>query len=240
MANSRRGPGRGGFGSGRTDLRGTLSTLVRSTLAQAGVVRDVLERGAREGRARLEGVQLDRRHTEALAALGEAVLELVRSGELADLEDVPAIAEAVATIEELEAQRGDRVSGGGPAKWRRGDDGGELRAAIERDLAPRPRGRGMDDGTVSSGARPRAAAPPAPKAAARPEPRVWRPSAPADDVTREIRVRRDTGEVPEPGAKFQEARKPRPGGIQFDRADDGPGPDDDLAEYMHPDDVPPR
>ncbi|MCE9577897.1 MAG: hypothetical protein K8W52_32490 [Deltaproteobacteria bacterium] len=242
MANSRRGSGRGSFGSARSDLRGTLSTLVRSTLAQAGVVRDVIERGAREGRARLEGVQLDRRHTDALAALGEAVLELVRSGDLADLEDVPAIADAIATIEDLEAQRADRgAPGGGPAKWRRErDDGDELRAAIDRDLAPKPRGRGtsMDDGTVSSGARPRAAAPAPAAKPARPEPRVWRPSAPPDDVTRDLKGPREAG-APEPGAKFREAPR-RAGGIQFDRADDGPGPDDDLAEYMHPDDVPPR
>lgn len=237
MANSRRGSGRGGFGA-RGDLRGTLSTLVRSTLAQAGVVRDVIERGAREGRARLEGVQLDRRHTDALAALGEAVLELVRAGELADLEDVPAIADAIAAIEDLEAQRADRgAPGGGPARWRQRDDGDrdDLRAAIDRDLAPKPRGRAMDDGTVSSGARPRTAAPAA--RPARPEPRVWRPSAPPDDVTRDLKGPREAAE-PEPGARFREAPR-RAGGIQFDRPD-GPDPDDDLAEYMHPDDVPPR
>ena len=70
------------------------------------------------------------------------------------------------------------------------------------------------------------------------EPRVWRPSAPPDDVTRDLKGPREDG-APEPGAKFREAPR-RAGGIQFDRADDGPGPDDDLAEYMHPDDVPPR
>jgi hypothetical protein len=54
MAKSRRPRGLG------PDVRGTLGTLVRSTLAQAGVVRDVLERGAREGRARLEEARRDR------------------------------------------------------------------------------------------------------------------------------------------------------------------------------------
>jgi hypothetical protein len=242
MANSRRGPGRGGFGAGRADLRGTLGSLVRSTLAQAGVVRDVLERGAREGRARLEGVQLDRRHTDALATLGGAVLDLIRSGELADLEDVPAIAEAVAVLEDIEAQRSDRDRSG-PARWRRDRDderdGPELRAAIERDLAPR-RPRADDDGTVASGARPRApiSRPAAPAAPAAREPRVWRPSSPPDEITRDLRGSRDAAE---PGAGFREpARPPRAGGIQFDRPGDGPGADDDLAEYMHPDDIPPR
>jgi hypothetical protein len=42
----------------------------------------------------------------------------------------------------------------------------------------------------------------------------------------------------EPGARFAERAPapPRKGGIQFTRDDD----DDDLASYMHPDDVPPK
>ena len=78
------------------DVRGTLGTLVRSTLAQAGVVRDVLERGAREGRARLEEARRDRAHSDALADLGQAVLELLEAGRFPELMEEPAVADALA------------------------------------------------------------------------------------------------------------------------------------------------
>ncbi|HEY5938570.1 MAG TPA: hypothetical protein VIU61_28155, partial [Kofleriaceae bacterium] len=60
MARQRRG---GGFRP--PELRGTLGTLLNTALQQAGVVRDaardVLERGAREGRSRLEDARANRR-----------------------------------------------------------------------------------------------------------------------------------------------------------------------------------
>src|SRR6188768_2152057 len=87
----------------RPDLRGTLGTLVRNTLAQAGVVREVLERGAREGRARLDDARRSKRRDDALARLGEAVLEAVRGGELQDIYDIPDAADALADLDGLDA-----------------------------------------------------------------------------------------------------------------------------------------
>src|ERR1044071_235714 len=71
---------RGGFRP--PELRGTLGTLLRTTTR---VVRDALERGAREGRARLDVARASfdsarathRRH-DALADLGELLLDLIR------------------------------------------------------------------------------------------------------------------------------------------------------------------
>src|SRR5215813_2242983 len=64
---------RGGFGP--PELRGTLGTLLRTT---TGVVRDAIERGAREGRARLDDARANRRRHDALADLGSLVLDLIR------------------------------------------------------------------------------------------------------------------------------------------------------------------
>jgi len=271
MARSRRGRGGlAGLGGG------TLGTLWRTTLAQAGAVRDALERGAREGRARLDDARIGRRHEEALAELGAIVLDLVRQGELADLEDIREIADAIGAIEELEAQqaehapreraslsRGRRAPVRGraraPSSQHDADESGEHapvdvdpdefsadeETSIDSPMArrhPRPRS-GVDDGTVSSSSW----TPPRPAA---PE-RVWRPVLP-DEPTRNFRPRRDSAppERPEradrsdrddePGAQFREERR-RPGGITFERRDEtGPDPDADLADYMNPDDVPPR
>lgn len=98
MASSRRG-GRGGLQA--PELRGTLGTLLKTTLAQAGVVRDVLERGAREGRTRLDEALLNRRRTDALAKLGEIVLGLIRRGEV-DVEELPEIRNVLARLDELD------------------------------------------------------------------------------------------------------------------------------------------
>lgn len=199
------------------ELRGTLGTLLRTTLAQAGAVRDALERGAREGRARFDDALQDRRRNEAVTELGELVLDLIRRGELAELADVPEIAEALAAIDELDAR------GGGRERGRRDDEPGrdwiapESRSRFDRGREARD---DDEDGTVSS----RAWTPPA--RAGKPQARVWRPVTPASDE-------------PEP-TQTQELRRPRRGGgIDFAPApDDAAADDDDLSEYMHPDDVP--
>jgi hypothetical protein len=217
MARSRRGRGLGSLSSG--EIRGTLGTLLRTTLAQAGAVKDALERGAREGRARLDDARLGRRHEEALAELGAIVLEQVRKGELADLEEIREIAEAIAAIEQIESRLDERTE---PAPRR------------AREAAPARRREPADDGTVSSGTW----TPPQPQGGSV---RVWRPSAPPEDVTEDLGPRRAraTHIDEEPGAELREDRRPRRGGISFERHDDtAPDPDDDLAEYMHPDDVP--
>ncbi|MEO6773032.1 MAG: hypothetical protein ABI467_08405 [Kofleriaceae bacterium] len=179
---------RGGFRP--PELRGTLGTLLRTTLAQAGGL-------ARQGRARLDDALAGRRRGEALAELGEIVLDLIRRGEI-EIEQLPEARAVVEHLDELDAEAAT--------------DAGE------RDLAPAPSrsrfdDRGGSDGTVTASRW----APP-PRKAATPA-RVWRPPVedrPADEIT----------------ARDRPVKKK--GGISFGKQDD----DDDLAEYMHPDDVP--
>jgi hypothetical protein len=182
---------RGGF---RPELRGTLGTLLRTTLAQAGVVRDALERGAREGRSRLDDALATRRRTDALADLGEIVLDLVRRGEI-DLGELPEARDIVDHLDSLDA--------GHPVEH----DEPVARAPVRKRFDKRDEA----DGTVSARTW-------APKKVAAPQ-RVWRPPA---DVVAE----------PPPPPKPRGKKK---GGITFGNDDAG---DTDLADYMHPDDVP--
>jgi hypothetical protein len=209
MARQRRG---GGFRS--PELRGTLGTLLRTTLAQAGTLRDALERGAREGRSRLDSALSGRRRQDALADLGETVLDLIRRGEI-DLDELPEVRDIVEHLDKIDA----------------GTDIDEHEHEHEHEQAPPPprapvrnrfdtRRRDDSDGTVSS----RNWSRPSP---AKPAPRVWRP--PIDEA--EPATTDDQPTTPARPAKRKDpARK---GGIHFDD-------DEDLAEYMHPDDVPPK
>jgi hypothetical protein len=200
---------RKGGGFRPPELRGTLGTLINTALSQAGVVRDALERGAREGRSRLDDIRQNRKRTDALAELGELVLDLIRKGEI-DLSELPEAKQLVRYLDEV--------------------DGDEPEAAESLDEVVRPASRkrfdDRDDGTVSSGSPTTAARPWAPRKPSAPQ-RVWRP------------VVDDPEPAPaEPGAAAPAHAEPRrlpnnptrKGGIAFD--------DEDLAEYMHPDDVP--
>ncbi|HEY1553084.1 MAG TPA: hypothetical protein VGG28_34875 [Kofleriaceae bacterium] len=149
-------------------------------------MRDVLERGAREGRSRVEDALSNRRRTDALAELGEIVLDLIRRGEV-DVDELPEARDIVQHLDELDAGA---------------DDEREAPRSIRKRFDTRAKPRDEADGTTSSTTW---APPNRPRAAA--TQRIWRPNVDA---------------VP--------AKKS--GGIRFD--DD----DDDLAEYMHPDDVP--
>lgn len=207
------------------ELRGTLGTLLRTTLAQANTLRDALERGAREGRSRLDAAlatsRQSRERQDALADLGQIVLDLIRDGEI-DLAELPEAREIVAHLDELDASHDD-------------NDDESAAAPLARNRRPRP---DNDDGTVSANTW----APP--NRAKRPAAPVWRP--PVDDeadttpprarqtkVTARERPKRPDDEItarerPSPSSS---ARK---GGISFEEDDD------DLAEFMHPDDVPPK
>jgi hypothetical protein len=185
------------------ELRGTLGTLLRTTLAQASAVRDALERGAREGRARIDDALHERRRQEALAALGEIALDRLRKGELAELEAVPEAADVIAELEDLDSRHEP------PARRAR-----EWVSPPARSRFDRGRGRDADadaeaagDGTVSSASW-------QPPAAKEPAARVWRPD--------------------------QAPPSQKKGGINFNAPDDDDGDEDDLAAYMHPDDVPSR
>ena len=205
MARQRRG---GGFRP--PELRGTLGTLLNTALQQAGVVRDaardVLERGAREGRSRLEDARANRRRQDVLAELGELVLDLIRRGEI-DLAELPEAKSLVRRLDELDDEEPDVDDIARPPSRSRFD---------ERD---RDRTRDRDDGTVSS------ARWSPPKRATPGTPRVWRPTAEPVDAPAAPAA---------PPARRAMPRNPHnKGGIDFDD-------DDDLAEYMHPDDVPPK
>lgn len=197
MAQKRRG---GGGAFRPPELKGTLGTLLRSTLHQAGVVRDAVGEVLGQGRARLDDVRTQRRRQDALAELGEVVLELVRAGEI-DLGELP---EAQAVIRQLDEM-----------------DAGSEEELPEDMVKPTTRrrfdARGADDGTVASSARWAPAKPAKPAGE-----RVWRP--PVDEPAPQAAAKQK--QMPVPGV--------RKGGISFDNDDD------DLAEYMHPDDVPPK
>jgi hypothetical protein len=198
MASPRRGSrSRSGFAP--PELRGALGSLLRTTLAQASAVREALERGAREGRARIDDARIEKRRSEALAELGEVVLQLIRRGKLPELEEEPAIADALAAVEELEVRdpRGDRDRGEWVAP--------ESRSRFDRGRRPPVEDAEVDDGTVSSGSW-------TPPRTAEPRAKVWRPPARGGI----------TFEAPEPSPEA------------------GNADEDDLAGYMHPDDVPPK
>jgi len=96
MANVRRG-GLGGLPA--QELRDTLGALLKTTLAQAGVVRDVLERGAREGKTRLGDALANRRRTETFAKLGEIIFDLIQRGEI-DVNELPEVRDLVARLDQ--------------------------------------------------------------------------------------------------------------------------------------------
>lgn len=237
MAPPRRGrPPRapGSFAAfGGPELRGTLGTLLRTTLAQAGAVRDALERGARQGRARLDDALADRRRTEAFAALGALVADKVRRGELAEVADDPDCAEHLAAIDDLEPGRDDGWEEAGGGRRARPEPGRDwvapgARARFDRAAPGEPEDA---DGTVSSRdwIAPRGAA----------AQRVWRP--PRDEEPAAPTAPPEAAAAPPPAAPGRPATRPAAagpgsrGGIVF-----GTDDDDDLSAYMHPDDVPDR
>ena len=187
MARQRRGP----------DLGGTLGTLLRTTLAQANNLRDVIERGAREGRSRAMDVLANRRRSDALADLGEVVLDLIRRGEI-DIDELPEARDIVAHLDELDTDADPEPDGPRP-----------IRKRFDARPPKSRRDRDEDDGTTSS-----ATWVPPTRTKSGNVPRVWRPPVDAAPPS-----------VPSPPKKT--------GGIRFDADDDS-----DLAEYMHPDDVP--
>src|SRR5688572_9035900 len=112
MATKRRG------GLRPPELRGTLGTLLRTT---TGVVRDALERGAREGRALVDGARASQRRHDALADLGELVLDLIRRGEI-DLAELPEARDIIRQLDELDADPADADPDPRPVSRRRFDD----------------------------------------------------------------------------------------------------------------------
>ena len=199
MARQRRG---GGLRP--PELRGTLGTLLRTT-------REVLERGAREGRERLDEALASRRREGALAELGEIVLDLVRRGEI-DLSELPEAREVVARLDDLDGDQADAGVGAAVAS---------RRDRFDR----RSRDESAPDGTVSA----QTWAPPTRNRPAGAD-RVWRPVAPPPPPADE--------DFDRPTVRGTRKPAPRRGGIAFDEP--ASSDDADLGDYMHPDDVPPK
>jgi hypothetical protein len=246
MATKRRG------GLRTPELRGTLGTLLRTT---TGVVRDALERGAREGRARLDDALSHRRRDAVLAELGDLVLDLIRRGEI-DLAELPEARDLVRQLDDLDADPADEPAPPPRAPLRRRFDDRSARPSAapapapaddaDPAYAPRPRRPSYapaDDGTVSSGASA------ASLASAGPASRSSRPTIPARPSRPDLTARAPTKPIkgiwrpdveaagpPDPAPAPRRSLHPhdpsRKGGIDFD--------DDDLTDYMHPDDVPPK
>jgi hypothetical protein len=145
---------RGGFRA--PELRGTLGTLLRTTTdvvrdafergASAG--RDVLERGASAGRARLDDVRTNRRRHDALAELGDLVLDLIRRGEI-DLAELPEARDLIRQLDDIDAEDAEPELPRAITR-RRFDD--RAADAARREPAPSRRARDSDDGTIASGA----------------------------------------------------------------------------------------
>lgn len=214
MARQRRG------GIRPPELRGTLGTILRTAVP---AVRNVLERGAREGRARLDDALSGRRRGDALAELGEIVLDLIRRGEV-DVAELPEVADIVAHLDELDAEAEPAPPQPRTLSRRRFDDRSSPPAPAPAKERGRKRPPDDDEGTVSS----RTWSPPKSSKRSPATTGVWRPpAAPADIRPADIRPADEITARERP--KANPAKK---GGISFD--------DEDLAEYMHPDDVPPK
>jgi hypothetical protein len=199
-------------------------------------MRDVLERGARAGRERLEEARSGRRRDQALVDFAELVIELIDRGEAPELRAddrsapgdrdrrMPARTGMVPASDRRPPARtgepgdldGDTVSS---RAWRpppASGDGGVWRPPVDRDPASEPGARFAEKGEKAAKSDDDKPAPTAKPSPERPD----RPTM-GDNPTRPLRA-----------ARAMPAMTKARGGIQFDENDE------DLAEYMNPDDVP--
>jgi hypothetical protein len=208
------------------DLKGTLGTLLRTTLEQVGALKDAVERQARSQRGWFDTALLERRRKDVLASLGEVVYGLAAAGELGDLEEFPEIERAVTDLESIDQQIAEN----------------EERSRLE--VEPGSRRRAARAGAGRRGG-------PDPRERARGDGRVWRPVVPDDDGAEADDDRAAPEPEPAPASRPRRAaakkRPTRPtrraartgGGIAFvDDEASADDPDADLASYMRDDDVP--
>ncbi|MCP4449788.1 MAG: hypothetical protein GY811_31320 [Myxococcales bacterium] len=215
MASGRRG--------GPPDLKSTLGSLLRTTLEQASAVREVVEQQTRQRGGLLDHALTQRRRSAALAKLGKQVYRLAKRGELGELLLEPEISLIIGDLEQLDAEgeEGDYGPLAGPE------------AVTSADYVAQSH-RGSEPGSGDG------------------EYRVWRPVMPegatiAGDEEEFLERESDAAETAEASAPTRSSRLPRRsalrrgGGIHF--SEDSPRPEDvdsdeDLASYMHDDDVP--
>lgn len=220
---------RGRRGGSPPDLRGTLGTLLRTTLQQVGMVKDAALRQAEAQRVWLDGALIQRKHKDALAVLGALVYERILSGELRELEEDRDVADTIRLLEELEVRMEEAAERARERAARAAAGARTAASSFASRAGLSSRGGPEDPGEV----------------------RVWRPVVPRDaerddDPFDDPLPAGDDGTVSALGGSTvpRRPRRTRPrraargaGGIRF--VDDDPGvEDEDLAEYMHPDDVP--
>jgi hypothetical protein len=226
MAKMKRGRSLGPSGS---ELSNTLGSLFRTTLEQASVVREVFERGAKEGRARFDEVRSERKRGTALTELGEIVLDLVRRGEI-DLVELPEIAGVVRELDAIDGElersqsRSTDVDAQALRDAEREAQQEERRERVRRSQSPTFRHGNAASAAATDRRRENRSVPDIPArspTATDPESLMAKLRREADGT---LSALRDAG-------RSAETRRESRGGISFES-------EDDLAEYMHPNDVP--
>ena len=206
-----------------------------------GVVKDVALEQARSQRGLLDQAKTARRRKDVLAKLGEEILEMSQRGDLGGLERKPAIRRYLKEIDQLDRE----LEGSDEAYF---ED--MRRGAGLNDAASPFEDEGRSEAVSSANYRPPPPSQPG-------EARVWRPNLDELDTEEElpnIAQSVDGGDdeaeveaAPRPARRGFSQRTRRTasrgagGGIRFIEEEAMPGDqdnDDDLAEYMHEDDVP--
>lgn len=196
---------------GPPNLKGALGSIFRTTLEQVGVVKDAALQQTRGSSGLVDQALASRRRRDAMTKLGEAIYERWRAGDLAELGLDPDIG---VLLEEIRAEGASEADIDEAFHRRSGPE-----AVSSKDYLP----------PVRPSAEP-----------------VWRPVMPADAEEASERV-----EMSIPAKQSQPKTASRrmtrniahrtAHGISFDTEatkSDDPQFDDDLAQYMHDDDVP--
>ncbi len=201
-----------------------MGSLLRTTLEQVGAVKEAVEQQTRARGGLLDQALVQRRRKEAMAKLGEAVYRMAQAGTIGELALEPKIA---LRLEEIDALDGDTHE-----SWQDEDDFARMHAP-EAVSSANFRAQRSESSEPS-------------------EYRVWRPTLPsAADTVEEAAPVPMAAEEPHRSSptKTSSARLPRKvaqrsgGSIRFveERArPEDPDSDEDLASYMHEDDVPDR
>lgn len=125
-----------GWSGGPPDLKGTLGTLIRTTLMQLSGLRDAARAELENRREWAGNVLLDRKRTQVLAGIGEIIVELARAGEL-ELADFPELGQAIDELGEI-----DNLEPEAPARrepigvWRPPADDDAVPEALDDEAAP--------------------------------------------------------------------------------------------------------
>ena len=239
------------------DLKGTLGTLIRTTINQVGAMTDVARRQARTQKQRIDTALLERRRREALAELGESLYDLASRGEI-ELDELPELVSGVQAVDlidqeiaeaeqassavrrpvRLERTRADRTPPGGRSRervWRPPVDPVDEEAGPDDAGTPHadvdPRGASGDGESFDA------------EFAVDRRTAASRGKQGGEWARTRARARAAADTTPERPKRKGAAAPAGGGGIVF--VDDGPAPADrdpeeSLESYMNEDDVPRR